>query len=422
MRQLFSVIHAEGGALLEAWRESLRSLASRKMRTFLTMLGMIFGVGAVIAMLAIGEGARQEALGRISRLGPENIIVSALEASEIPAEDLELKSMGLHIRDAQALKGLLPDYRIEAMLKVDSRLRLDRSLVKVEALGVGPGYLELFPRLPLSGRWIMPSDEHRSQRVCVLSAEAANMLAPGQNLIGRLVKLQDGWYSVIGILGKANSSSGFGGDQLESGDTRARVYIPFETMRARLVPDRRDGRLDELILRAPNTDAVLEGLERVKAVIQRRHHGARDVRITVPFELIRQEQETQRMFNLVMGTIASISLLVGGIGIMNIMLSSVLERTREIGIRRAVGAMSAEVLLQFVLEAILIAVGGGLLGVLLGLALSFAVSSFAGWSTAVRPIFVLLAFGVSVLTGLLFGIWPARRAAALDPIVALRHE
>jgi len=434
-----------GRVLLLSWREGRRSLAGHKLRTVLSMLGMIFGVGAVIAMLAIGEGARRQALARLSRLGAENILVEALAEAEVPVEDRTRNSPGLHRRDAAAMLGLLPGCRASASLKRDLPLQMGRRRLQGPVRGVDPDYLDLFPGLEVRGRRLGPLDERQAARVCLLSAAAHAELGGGDELRGRFVKLGGDWYKVVGVVAGAGEAAGAAstpeaGAQAGAADTTGSggaegaegaaaassdpvvAWIPFATMTARHAPEAREGRVDQLVLRAASPAQVPVAAARARAVLERRHLGARDTRLTVPLELIRQQQATQRMFNLVMGAIASISLVVGGIGIMNIMLSSVLERTREIGVRRALGATAAEVELQFLVEALLISVGGGLAGIALGLALAGGISRLAGWETAVRAWSVALAFGVSVLTGLVFGLMPARRAARLDPIEALRHE
>jgi len=417
--------------LLEAWREGRRSLASHKLRTALSMLGMVFGVAAVISMLAIGEGARRQALERLRRLGAENILVQALEEKQVPEEDRELNSPGLHRRDAAAIAALVPEARLSASLSRELNLQLDRRRLRGKVRGVPADYLGLFPGLRVRGRSFTPVDERLASRVCLLAAAAARRLSPSDDPLGRLVKLGGQWYRVVGVVesaeedslaGGAASGAGAGAAAADAGEDAVVAWVPFATLVARHAPEAREGGVDELVVRVASTAAVLPAVERVRAVLTRRHLGARDTRLVVPLELIRQQQATQRMFNLVMGAIASISLLVGGIGIMNILLSSVLERTREIGVRRALGALASEVKLQFLVEAVLISLGGGLAGVVLGLALSWGIGRLAGWATVVQVWSVLLSFGVSAVTGLVFGLMPAARAARLNPIEALRHE
>ena len=415
--------------VLEAWREGRRSLASHKLRTALSMLGMVFGVAAVISMLAIGEGARRQALERLRRLGAENILVQALEEKQVPEEDRELNSPGLHRRDAAALASLLPDARISASLSRELNLSLGRRRLRGKVMGVPADYLALFPGLQVRGRGLTEVDERLVARVCLLAATSARTLSPSDDVLGRWVKLGGQWYRVVGVVDSAEpDSAGATGslagspETADAGESAVVAWLPFATLVARHAPEAREGGVDELVVRVPTSEDVLPAVERVRAVLTRRHLGARDTRLVVPLELIRQQQATQRMFNLVMGAIASISLLVGGIGIMNILLSSVLERTREIGVRRALGALASEVQLQFLVEAVLISVGGGLVGIVLGLALAWGISHLAGWATVVQIWSVVLAFGVSAVTGLVFGLMPAARAARLHPIEALRHE
>jgi len=419
---LGELLRAERGAWLEALRIGVRALLGRKLRSLLTMLGMIFGVGAVIAMLSLGEGARAQALENIRLLGAANVLIDALEPDAVPEEDRELNSPGLGLRDVEALRGLLPGCRVGAVLTRETALQRGRVRLKAPLLGVAPDYLEQFPGMEVRGRWLAPADERMRARVCVLGAETASRLFPGyRDPAGETLKIGGDWYEVVGVV-QPRRTAGEGSEGLAVQDLNRDVYVPYSTYDGRLRPLAEQGRVDRIVVTAPGDGAVADAAARAAAVLARRHNGARDTRTTVPWELIRQQQRTQRLFNLVVGAIASISLLVGGIGIMNIMLSSVLERTREIGVRRSVGATASEVLLQFVLESVLLAWSGGLIGVLLGLGLSWGISAAAGWETQIRLWAVGLAFGVSVLTGLVFGIYPARRAARLDPIDALRYE
>lgn len=408
-------------ALREALRISLASLSAHKLRSLLTMLGVIFGVGAVISMLSIGEGARREALENIRLLGASNILVMALDRATLPEEELEKGSPGLGLRDITSLQGLLPKAHITAVLNRDAQAGVGRRRVKVPLRGVQPGYLAQFPGMEIRGRWLTDADSRGMTRVCVLGSAVAGELFPASSPQDRMIKLGDQWFRVVGVV-QPRSVSEKGRKDLNLRDLNRDIYVPFETLRSRMVAALDRSAVDQIVLTLPTTEETVEAAERVRRVLERRHLGARDTEIQVPWELIRQSQATQRMFNLVMGAIASISLLVGGIGIMNVMLSSVLERTREIGIRRAVGATRVHVMQQFITEAVVLSLGGGLLGIVLGLGLAWGIGAFADWHTVVTPASVILSFGVSAGTGLLFGIYPARRAAALDPIEALRHE
>jgi putative ABC transport system permease protein len=404
----------DGALLREAFIIGYRSLAAHKLRSFLTMLGMIFGVAAVIAMMAIGEGAKQESLQNLAQLGARNVMLDAIEASQLTSDDLELKSPGLCLRDIQALQLLLPDCELSSERRIDdAHVMAGRRRITATVTGVDPIFLQQSPGLQLQGRWFADLDQLYHNRVCVLGGETARELFGKERALGRQVKIAGVWFEVIGLVGQSNATK----DPVQGQE----IYVPRETILGRIDGDHPES-VDRITLTAPTVESIPSVLARVKLVIDRRHHGAKDVQLTVPYDLIRQQQATQSIFNMIMGSIASISLIVGGIGIMNIMLSSVYERTREIGIRRAVGATAFEVLLQFVLEAILLAVAGGAMGVLFGFMLAWGVSVLADWPTQVPIWAVFLSFGVSVGTGLVFGIYPAHQAAAMNPIEALRHE
>jgi putative ABC transport system permease protein len=323
-------------ALREALRISLASLSAHKLRSLLTMLGVIFGVGAVISMLSIGEGARREALENIRLLGASNILVMALDRATLPEEELEKGSPGLGLRDITSLQGLLPKAHITAVLNRDAQAGVGRRRVKVPLRGVQPGYLAQFPGMEIRGRWLTDADSRGMTRVCVLGSAVAGELFPASSPQDRMIKLGDQWFRVVGVV-QPRSVSEKGRKDLNLRDLNRDIYVPFETLRSRMVAALDRSAVDQIVLTLPTTEETVEAAERVRRVLERRHLGARDTEIQVPWELIRQSQATQRMFNLVMGAIASISLLVGGIGIMNVMLSSVLERTREIGIRRSRG-------------------------------------------------------------------------------------
>lgn len=425
--------------LWEAWR----ALGAHKLRAFLTTLGIVFGVAAVIAMLSIGEGAKKEALEAIKLLGTNNLLVKAAPVKEKAGADVGGRSAGLSLKDAanfERLTGLVTLVVPERSEKVKEAFFQDKES-EIELVATTPEYPAAFNLQLASGRFFSYLDAAETRRVCVLGGEIKKELFGFENPTGQKVKLGSDYFTVIGSFApQALTQSKVEG--LEAKNVNRMVFIPLKT--AQLTYDRkpddanvirmggvtiwtsgRPGTVSELDL---VTVKVADGppVEKVAAILEnmlaRRHNGVKDYQIVIPEALLRQSQKTQRIFNIVMGTIAGISLLVGGIGIMNIMLASVLERFREIGVRRAVGAKQKDILYQFLIEAVGISLLGCTAGVLLGFLLSKSVTYYAGWKTIFSWPSVVIAVGVAAAVGLSFGIYPARRAAKLDPIDALRYE
>ena len=408
----------------ELVRGSVAALRAHALRTLLTALGIVFGVAAVIAMLSIGEGARQQALEQIERLGVRNVIVLDDPPREPVVEEDDTqplqRSPGLNLGDAAALREVHPWVR-EVVGQRDHPAAVRRGTESVEATLVGtmPAHLRVLDQRVAEGRMLDREDLDRAARVCVLGANIHRALFPFGGALGRTVKVDDQWLTVVGVLGHRLPSGAEGGVERDPDDE---VLLPVSTLLQRLLHEAEGSELSRLTVRVDDPAHVAEAAALLERILDRRHRGVDDVRIVVPEALLRQQQRTQRIFNVVMGTIAGISLLVGGIGIMNIMLAAVLERTREIGIRRAVGARQRDVMAQFLAEAVVVSVLGGLIGIALGLALTAVIAAGAGWPVAVSYPGVVLAFGVSVLVGVVFGFVPARNAARLDPIESLRYE
>jgi putative ABC transport system permease protein len=406
----------------EAARSSLESLAAHKLRSALTMLGMIFGVGAVIAMLSIGAGAERQALLMIERMGLHNVLLRNRSLDRDELEELRKKSLGLSPRDAQAILDGVPGVELAVgRLEVDDyKIMAPGASGEAKVLGVSHHQASLGGLDVASGRFLDPLDERQHAQTCVIGSEVARDLFGYESPLGRVMKINDVWFEVVGVLADAGGGKSFEGVSVES--TADQIYIPVTTALRKFDRDPLEAPLDEIVVRlGPDLSPQLAATT-IRELVDRIHAGAADFDLVVPEALLEQSRRTQRLFNVVMGCIAGISLLVGGIGIMNIMLATVLERTREIGVRRAVGARRADIRRQFLIEAFGISAIGGVAGIVMGVAIAGIVAASAGWPTVVTSASIALSTGVSVAVGLVSGFYPAVRAAELDPIDALRHE
>jgi putative ABC transport system permease protein len=404
----------------------LSSLLVHKLRSLLTMLGMIFGVGAVVAMLSITAGAQKEMLSYIDLLGVNNIIIEAKEA--VDRNELQARraiSPGLSFRDARAIsenvqgiEEMTPRKRFKP-LKVLPKTSQEPPLL----IGVAHNFLLINSLRLVEGRFFTEDEDLRSVPVCVLGESAKVNLLGYDNAVGKYIKVNDSWLQVIGVLSH-QSTADSDVEGLEVVNRNNMVIAPLNTVMRRF-EDNNSWLKDEIdgiyIKVTSNTDSM-ETANIVRAILNATHKDAGDFTVVVPADLLEQRRRTQFIFSVVMICIAGISLLVGGIGIMNIMLATVLERTREIGIRRAIGARQSDIVRQFLTEAVLISIVGGLIGIGFGFSLSKIIAAAAGWSTVVTISSIAVAFGVSVGIGLLFGIYPAVQAAKLDPIEAIRYE
>jgi putative ABC transport system permease protein len=415
---------------LEQWLPDLafglENLASHKLRSLLTMLGMIFGVAAVVAMLSIGAGAQQKVMAFIEQLGVRNLIVEAKEArNEQELQKVRKISPGLTLRDYQIIRQNVLDIKEATPRK---RFTPTKILPKPQqdapvVYGVEPSYLEIGHLRVTEGRFFDASDNAAAAPVCVLGAAAKDSLFGASQAVGEYIKLNEMWCHVIGIAGpQLAPESDVSGVRTE--DMNNLVYAPLNSVLYRLEDSQSwlKDEIDGMYLHLASTDTSVTNAEVVRGILNSSHHDAGDFSVIVPAELLAQQKRTEQLFNTVMVAIASISLLVGGIGIMNIMLAAILERTREIGVRRAIGARRWDIIRQFVIEATLISFAGGLLGVVLGFAMSQLIAWLAGWSTVVTISSIVLAFVVSISVGLIFGIYPAVKAARLDPVEAIRYE
>jgi putative ABC transport system permease protein len=419
--------HLWSADVLPELRLGLENLRAHKLRSLLTMLGMIFGVAAVVAMLSIGAGAQQEVMAFIEQLGVRNLIVEAREAADGQAlQKVRKLSPGLTFSDLRVIQS-----NLDGISAATARKRFTPSKLMPKPFtsetpvvyGVSPAYKTIGNLAVASGRFFDDSETTAAAPVAVLGEAAAANLFGADDAVGRYVKVNDQWFRVIGVAGpQLTVQSDVAG--IPAQDRNNIIYVPLFSSVFRL-EDGQSAQKDEidgiyLQMRSgsdiPSAAALLRGLLNVS------HRQAGDFTIVSPAELLAEQRRTQRVFEMVMVAIASISLLVGGIGIMNIMLASVMERTREIGIRRAIGAKRRDVIRQFLIETTIISLAGGVLGVIVGVALSRAIGYLAGWSTIVTTTSIVLAFLVSVTIGLVFGLYPAARAANLDPVKALHYE
>jgi putative ABC transport system permease protein len=408
----------------EALQSGLESLRSHRLRAFLTMLGMIFGVGAVIAMLSIGAGAERQALALIDALGVRNVMVQVKEPTrEAELQELRKTSVGLTERDARALKDAVPGVaRVAQKAVVDTYKVLgDAGRAKPRVLGVSPSYGDLMRLSLAEGRFLDEDDLLTFAQVCVLGSAVRRDLFGYSPALGRAVKVNERWLTVVGVL-KPVVGAGKEVQGVRLASTANDLYLPVTTAQRKFQTTPLKSPLDELIVEIQKGESPQQAAGVIDTLMQRLHGGASDYALVVPEALLEQSRRTQRLFDIVMGCIAGISLLVGGIGIMNIMLATVMERTREIGVRRALGATRKDVRNQFMIEAFTISASGGVVGILMGVAIAKGVAFYAGWDTVVTFASIFLATAVSVGVGLISGMYPAARAAQLDPIEALRYE
>jgi putative ABC transport system permease protein len=444
-----------------AIRTAVEAVQHNKLRAFLTSLGILFGVASVIAMLAIGKGAEQEILEQLRLLGSNNLLITPLVVQrEGPVDDRSEKevkkfSPGLTYADARAIAQVIPAVEVACPeIVVNTTITREGRRRSGKVVGVDTTYFRLTNLALSSGGQFTPLQVERGLPVAIIGLGVRTRFFTTEDPIGKPLKVGNNWLTVIGVLADRPVSSQTT-QKLGIRDVNMDVYIPARTMllrfrnRAQLTQrdieraarsvtvvtadsaaeseEERQERtnrhqLNRIIVRVTDSKFVPSVASVVQRMLARRHNSVVDFEITVPELLLRQEQRTKAIFNVVLGAIASISLLVGGIGIMNIMLASVLERIREIGVRRAVGATRRDILVQFLSEAVLISVAGGVAGILVGTGLSAAIRRFASIQTIVSYPSVMLAFGVSFTVGLAFGIMPAHRAARQDPVVCLRYE
>ncbi len=444
---------------------AINAVTANKVRSLLTALGIIFGVAAVIAMLAIGNGAQQEILEQIKLVGVNNIVIKPIiEQKEEKIEEQVGKkekkkfSPGLTVRDVSNIKTTIP-----GLTRVSPEIILETSVVRkgyrrsAKLVGVEPAYFEIYNFELQDGQGFNEDHRKYGTMVCIIGQGIKSRFFPTENPIGKNIKVGPNWLTIVGVL-KERMVSQNSISKLGIRDYNMDVYVPLQTMliryknrdmitaeELRLEAMKSNGmvfgnasnaeedaakaaerknyhQLDRLVIQVTETKMLTPAAEIMSRILQRRHYEVVDYEIEIPELLLKQQQRTNDIFNYVLGAIAGISLLVGGIGIMNIMLASVLERIKEIGLRLSIGAKKSDVIQQFLFEAIMISISGGIIGVILGVSMAYAVSEVAGIPTIISFASIVLSFGVAATVGLIFGIAPARKAANQDPITSLRYE
>lgn len=426
---------------------ALEAVIANRLRSFLTALGIIFGVAAVIAMMAIGNGAQQEILEQIKLVGVNNIVIEPVveqfevdlgEESDVGKERKKF-SPGLRILDIESIKKNIP-----GISKISPEIVLETNIVyggvrrSAKLVGITPTYFDVLDFKLNGGRLFSRANEIKGDPVCIIGKAVQSKFFPKENPIGKKIKSGSQWLEIIGVMEERYISEQ-SISKLGIRDFNMDVYIPIQSMLIRFknrdlvtgynLEEESAGQqnpnyhqIDKLVIQVSESGALNPTAEVISKLLSRRHNGVVDFEITIPELLLKQQQRTQNIFNIVLGAIAGISLLVGGIGIMNIMLASVMERIKEIGLRLSLGAKKSDIVNQFLFESIMISVSGGIIGVILGVLLAYAVSVFGDFPTVVSFPSIILSFGVAATVGLIFGIVPAQKAASQDPITSLRYE
>ncbi len=408
----------------ENLKVSVEGLLSHRLRSLLTMSGIIFGVAAVIAMLSIGEGAKFEAIRKYQELGISNIIVREKDLTEKELLAVRARfSSGLSIQDAKAIEAVIPGVKSvcpQAEKKILARSG-DNS-TKATLVGITPNFENILNYSLQAGHFIREEQCQRSLKVCILGAQIARTLFPTGDVLNQLVKLDDQWFAVIGVMSNKMLFTETIGE-LAARDLNYDVYIPLTTFLNRFPPENEfSSQIRQITIQTNELTHLLNTANVVRRILHRRHYQNSDYSIIIPYELLKQEAKERQTYNVLLGCIAAISLLVGGIGIMNIMLATVSERIREIGIRRAIGASRSEILYQFLTEAVTMAIVGGTIGVIVGISMSLIIGWVTNYRTVVTLYSIFLAFFVSGIIGVVFGFLPAKKAASLNPIDSLRFE
>jgi len=412
-------------------RLGIENLLLHKLRTSLTMLGVVFGVGSVVAMLSVGEGASKDALEQIRKIGSNNIIVSSIKSVEEVSRTTTYTHMsiyGLTYDDQLRVAEIFSHVeRVVPAKLARKEARLGTRNLELRIVGTTPAWFDLVQRDIVAGRVLMADDARNRAGIVVLTEYGARKLLATENTIGQKLRIGGSFYEIVGIV---KSEGGMAGN-IQMPDEEIDAYIPIEVAKERYGDIttrvtagsrmREMVELHQMIVEVDDIEHVESTAKGIEAMLER-FHKKEDYRVSKPLALLRQAEATKRRYNIVLGSIAAISLLVGGIGIMNIMLASVTERTREIGVRRAIGAKRRQIISQFLIETVVLSTAGGLIGIGLGLLIPWLITVFAGMPTVVTVYSVVLSVGISIAVGIIFGLYPAVRAANVDPIVALRHE
>jgi putative ABC transport system permease protein len=406
-----------------AWREAIEELWRRRLRTLLTLLGLIFGVGAIVAMQGVGEGSRREALRLVESLGLRNLIVERVALDPETQKESRARSLGLSLADARAAVAVVPGaerYAAEKRIHTFAVFS-DLAQASAQASGVSPDFFALASLHVAEGRALTAADDDKLAAVAVLGHQAAHELFPDGHALDHMVKVNHVWLRVVGVLADRD----LGKDKFEGvalGAESDRIFIPLASTLARFRFPPIEDEIDRFMLGLKDPEQLAAGARVLSAVLEQRHGGVADYTLVVPQQLYRQNQKTQQIFSIVMGAIAGVSLLVGGIGIMNIMLANVLVRRRDIGLLRALGARQRDIIERFLREAVVICASGATIGLLFGAALAYLIAAFAGWQVAWPAILILVSTLLCALIGMAFAVYPARQAAQLDPITAIRAE
>lgn len=403
--------------------DTLAQLWQHRLRTLLTLLGMIFGVGAVIAMLNIGEGAEKEALKTINAMGLYSVIANTKSFEEKELSEQRKYSAGLSIQDGETALQALPfvdDYA--ATLKVDSyHIFSEFNEAQSDAVGVSENFFELAHFKLKSGRFFTPQDTLQMSQTVMLGSGTAATLFGSQDPVGQYIKINHLWFEVVGVLSPPYIGKG-DFKTLNLDKQQNTVYMPLSTATNRFANKKLAPELSSIKFQINQEYDPSAASQSIRQFLDYRHNGIDDYELVVPAALLAQQKQTQRIFNIVMSCVAGISLLVGGIGIMNIMLATVLERTKEIGLLRAVGATQKDIRIQFIAESFTISVLGGLIGIVFGILLSETIAAYSQWAVAWSYSAIVLSFSICALIGLTFGVYPAIKASRLDPIEALQSE
>ena len=424
---------------------AIESIMANKLRAVLTTLGIIFGVAAVIAMLAIGNGAQQKILDQLKIVGANNVFVNANFSAEDVEEDSKSKktfSPGLTIKDYNNIISVLPDIKYATPeVAFDCYANSSTKRKKTKLIGVNQDYFRLFSLELLNGSFFNETHDVYYKSVCVLGGKISKQLFPNSSPLGKTIRVKNLNLKVIGIL---KNLSGIGENLQDMGinNYNNEIYMPINTMLIRykdrsnvkvLDPmewvdenakkiKKNHNQLDKIAIQFNEASELKSGVILINRILKRRHNNAEDYSLLIPEQLLKQQKETDDLFNLLLGAIASISLVVGGIGIMNIMLASVMERIKEIGLRMAIGATKKDIKAQFVFEALFISLSGGVIGILLGIFLSYLIEALLLMPVKISNFSIFISFFISVLVGIVFGYLPAKKAAEQNPVTSLRYE